>query len=213
MTPDPDRSLDLAVARLADATRAGDAVPAAVALGHERGSHGVGLGQALDDLEVVHRIVTSDEPPAPVVRAFADAWADAAITVLLGRGALDERTGLATIEFLATRLRDVARCGRSGEYRLALVRCGDGPRGRLGALLRLARVASELARSFPSAETPVGLPDGRIVAIIPLADAIAANLAAARLALRRVVGAERAELELLDLPGDEHAVTAFVRDL
>jgi len=208
-----DRSLDLAVARLAAATESGDPASAATALGRERGSHGVGLGQSLDDLEVVHRIVTSRDPTAAIVRAFADAWADAAVTVLLGRGAIDHRTGLATIEFLATRLHDLARTGESHERRLVLVRCAEQARGRLGALLCSTRVASELARSFPGAETPVGLADWRIAAIIPAADVIDANLAHARLVIGRLSGVELSGVEVLELPDRENAVQEFLRTL
>lgn len=210
---DADRSLDLAVAHLAAATASGDPAPAVAALAHQRGSHGIGLGQALDDLEVVHRIVTSSDPSAAIVRVFAHAWAEAAVTVLLGRGALDERTGLATIEFLATRLRDLARTGESPERRLVLVRCAEQARSRLGALLSSTRVASELARSFPGAETPVGLADWRIAAIVPAADVIDANLAHARLSISRLSGVELSGLEVLELPDRENAVREFLRGL
>lgn len=131
-----DRSLDLAVARLAAATQSGDPVSAATALGRERGTHGIGRGQSLDDLEVAHRIVTSADPTAAIVRAFADAWADAAVTVLLGRGAIDHRTGLATIEFLATRLRDLATTHERAGRTLILVRCVDRTTGRFSAIGR-----------------------------------------------------------------------------
>jgi len=209
----PDRSLDLAVAHFAAAAEAGDPSTAVTALGRERGSHGVGLGQSLDDLEVVHRIVTSTDPSAAIVRVFAHAWAEAAVTVLLGRGALDERTGLATLEYLATRLRDLARTGEHGGRRLVLVRCIEQTGGRLGALLRSTRIASELARSFPGAETPVGLADWRIAAIVPTADAIEANLAYARLAISRIAEVTLDRIEVLELPVREDAVREFVREL
>lgn len=213
VTGQPDRSLDLAAARLSAATEAGDPASAAIALGRERGSDGVGLGQALDDLEVVHRVVTSADPSAAIVRTFADAWAEAAVTVLLGRGAIDHRTGLATIEFLATRLRDLARTREHGERRLILVHCTEQPRGRLGALLRSTRIASELARAFPGAETPVGLTHWRIVAIVPTIEVLDANLVHARRAIGRIPDVELNGVEVLELPSGENAVRDFVRQL
>lgn len=208
-----DRGLDLAVARLSAASRAGDPAAAATALGRERGSDGVGLGQALDDLEVVHRVVTSADPSAAIVRAFTDAWAEAAITVLLGRGAIDHRTGLATIDFLATRLRDLARTGEHVERRIILVRCAEQLRGRLGALLRSTRIASELARSFPAAETPVGLTHWRSATIVPAGDAIDANLIYARRAIGRITDVELSGIVVVELPSEENAVWEFVRSL
>jgi len=213
MMENADRSLDLAVARLAAATESGDTAAAATALGRERGEHGIALGQALDDLEVVHRIVTSSDPTAAIVRVFADAWAEAAVTVLLGRGAIDHRTGLATIEFLATRLRDLARTGEHAGRRLVLVRCVDRATARFSALLRSTRIASELARSFPGAETPVGLGDWRIAAIVPVADAHDANLAYTRRAIDRIEGVELDGLVVLELPVREADVRDFVAGL
>jgi len=207
-----DRNLELAIARYAAAAERGAPADAAVALGAERGAAGVGIGPSLDDLETVHRLVLQEVPQAPVVRAFADAWAEAAIGELLGRGALDARTGLATIEFLATRLRDLARAGTSAERMLVVVECRERV-NRFAALLRAARIANELLASFPGAETPIGVSATRIVALVPEPAASDANLARARIAIGRVEGIGRGDVGTAPLPRDEGAVGAFVRGL
>ncbi|OJX62905.1 MAG: hypothetical protein BGO95_02155 [Micrococcales bacterium 73-13] len=205
------RDLDHAVAHFTAAAESDDLPLAAVVLGRTRGEHGVGIGPSLDDLEAVHRIVFGTDPAATLVRAFADAWAEGAIGALLARGALDHRTGLATVDYLATRLRDLARTGEAASRVLVLSAPPVPPVPRIAALIRSARVAQELAVSFPEAETPVGLDDRtRIAAIVPHDDALAANLARARIAIGTVDGVDRAELSALDLPVAESAVPPFL---
>lgn len=208
-----DRNLELAVTRYAAAAEHGDPAGAAVALGSERGAAGVGIGPSLDDLETVHRIVLQEHPGPPIVRAFADAWAEAALGALLSRGALDHRTGLATTDYLATRLRDLARSGGSRRCRLVVVDCRLPAAPRFAALLTSARVARELLASFPGAETPVGLDPARIAAVVPAGERLDADIARARLAIGRVEGVERAVVRIVAPPADADDVAAFLRGL
>jgi len=206
------RSLDSAIGLFTAALDAGDIAPAVEALGARRGEDGVGLAGSLDDLAAVHRIVVGDDPPAAVLRRFALSWSEAAHGAFVARGALDHRTGLATTDYLATRLRDLARSGECAGRRLVIAAGLDEAASRFGAMLRSARVARELAESFPHGETPIGLPRGRVAVIAPEDEAFAANLARARVAIRSLDAAETA-VELLELPGIEDTVTEFVTAL
>lgn len=207
------RSIDQAVARFAAAVESGDPSVAAAALGRVRGEHGVGIGPSLDDLQTVHRIVTGTDPPPVILRSFADAWAEAAIGILLTRGALDHHTGLATTDFLTTRLRDLARCGMSASHALVVADGPDTVPTRFAMLLRSVRVARELVVSFPEGETPVGTSGSRVAVIVPMRDDFDANLARARVMIGRVDGIEHGRVRVVELPEEESAVGAFVLDL
>lgn len=208
------RDLDRAVAQFAAAADSGDTSIAAVAIGRNRGEHGVGIGPSLDDLEAVHRIVLGTDPTSALVRAFADAWAEGAFGALLTRGALDQRTGLATVDYLATRLRDLARTGTTAEYLLVLTEPQAPPEPMLASFLRSAKVARELASSFPDGETPIGLGDGSTIAVIvPTGGAFAANVARASIAVGVIDGLRRAEIRTFELPASEDAVPGFISAL
>jgi len=207
-----DRNLELAVARLAAAIEAGDPLTAAVALGRERGDRGIAIALALEDLEAVHRIVTGEDPDAPLVRAFAEAWAEAAIAVLLARGALDRRTGLATPDYLATRLRDLARTGLAPGLGLVVADAGPGP-SRFAALIRSARVARALVESFPGAETPASVRESAVSVLVPRDEALEAGVARARLSILRIDGVTAAEVGWIALPEDETEVPRFLLGL
>jgi len=208
------RDLDRAVAQFTAAAESGDTLTAAIAIGRVRGEHGVAIGPSLDDLEAVHRIVLGTDPSSSLVRAFADAWAEGAFGAVLSRGALDHRTGLATVDFLLTRLRDLARTGAAAERVLVRIEPPVPPVPRLAAFLRSAKVARELSTSFPEAETPVGLRDGAtIVVIVPRSEALAANTVRAAIAIGVIDGPSRADVQHVDLPTDEAEVSAFVARL
>jgi hypothetical protein len=205
------RDLDRAVARFAAAVDEGDPDVAALAIGRMRGEYGVGISPSLDDLEAVHRIVLGTDPSFSLIRDYADAWAEGALGALLARGALDQRSGLATTDYLATRLRDLARTGGDAERVLVLSDPPVPPVPRLAAFLRSAKVARELSASFPEAETPVGIGDGaRIVAIVPRDDGFEAHLSRARIAVGVVDGVDRGEVAELPLPSDPALVGEFV---
>src|SRR5690606_14241246 len=105
---------------------------------------------------------------------------------------------------------------RSGEHMgrtLIVVRCVDRASARFSELLRSARIASELARAFPGTETPVGIADSRVVAVVPADDVIEANLVRARQAIGLIDGVELDELTTLELPSEEGDVQAYVAGL
>ncbi len=209
------RSLDTAIGLFSEALEAGDVAPAVDALGARRGEDGVALADSLEDLSTVHRIVAGDEPSGLVLRRFAVAWSEAAHGTFIARGALDHLTGLATADYLATRLRDLARTGECAGRRLVIADGPDRSTPRFRAMLRSARVARELAESFPQGETPIGLSLGRVAVIAPEDEAFLPNLIRARVALRAIDAAPAAEttVESFELPDVEDTVTEFVTGL
>jgi len=206
------RDLDAAIGRFTAALGAGRIASAVDALGVERGDDGIALADAFDDLETVHRAVTGDAPPSGLLRDFATAWSESAHGRFLARGALDHRSGLATTDFLATRLRDLARTGEHRHRRLVLITPAPPAASRLRGMLRDARLARALLDSFPLGETPVGLASGRIVLVAPPDDAFEANLVRARIAIRALDG-EAATVESEDLPATTDAVPGLLRRL
>ncbi len=204
------RRLDLAIAHYAAAAQRWELGSAASALGEEWGRSGIGIGAALDDLVRVHGTVLGEAPPAPLVRAFAESWADASIGVLLVRGALDQRTGLATTDYLATRLRDLARSAEASGRVLVIADCPSQAVTGVARELRMTRIAHELVESFLGAETPVGIGSSRIAIVAPRDDRIEADLARARVAVGRIAGFEHGEIGIADLPEDVAEVRRFV---
>lgn len=89
-------------------------LPACDRLGRARADAGVGLGEALDDLCALWRLLPAGAPPLPVVRAVAEAWADASLCHLATSTCEDPLTGLATAAYLRTRLAEVYREAERG---------------------------------------------------------------------------------------------------
>src|SRR5690606_24515605 len=116
-----DRDLSSAIARLTRGVEAGSTTPAVHWLGTRRGTDGVSLAASLDDLTTAVRVAAGLDPDPHELRAFALAWAEGALGALRTRGALDPETSLATREYLATRLRDLARLGVAPGSRLVVV--------------------------------------------------------------------------------------------
>ncbi len=210
-----DRDLSSAIALLARGLEAGDTHAAVQWLGTRRGEDGVGLAAAFDDLTTAYRVAAGLDPAGHELRDLAVAWAEGAIASVDRRGALDPVTGLATRDYLATRLRDLARLRRADAHRLLVI--GAGPSlYRLTVLLRAGRLAAELVGTFASAETPVQLSGGRIGALVAADDELAVGMAGLRRAIPRIDAASGApsavpaEIELLEPPSTAGAVSAFL---
>ncbi|GGS25281.1 MULTISPECIES: GGDEF domain-containing protein [Actinokineospora] len=89
-------------------------------LGRARARSGAGLDETLTDLAALHAVLEGttgrraavDATPAPLLRAVALAWADAAMGEFGAVAATENLTGLATPEYLRVRLGEVYRAGR-----------------------------------------------------------------------------------------------------
>ncbi|WP_231505154.1 hypothetical protein [Cellulomonas sp. URHE0023] len=86
-----------------------DTAVAAEELGRARGYDGVGIGETIDDLGALYRALGASEPPAHVIRALCEGWADAQAGALAFGTALDPESGLPTRQYLAIRLAETYR--------------------------------------------------------------------------------------------------------
>jgi len=205
-----DRDLSSAIALLTRGVEAADTRPAITWLGTRRGQDGVALADAFEDLTTAYRVAAGQDPDRQECQELAIAWAEGALSTLTTRGALDPVSGLATRDYLATRLRDLARLGHAARFRLLLVGGGPDPR-RLSAMLRAARIAAELLGSFERIETPAQLTGGRIGAVVRVDDGLEAGVAGMRRAIARIDGESAvATLDTHELPGTVDEVSAFL---
>lgn len=115
------------------------------ALGAARAEHGVGIGETLDDLTHLFRVLEDGPPPIEAVRALCEGWAAPGGPGFVATTCMDPESGLPTAEYLAVRLREaygVAR-RRGGtpeqDLRLLLV---DVARDGVAPWDRLARSAA-----------------------------------------------------------------------
>jgi len=212
-----DRDLSSAIAHLTRGVEAADTSAGVRWLGTRRGEDGVALADAFADLTTALRVASGLDPTDAEIRDLALAWSEGAFAALHRRGALDPATGLTTEDYLATRLRDLARHRRAPEHRLLLI--GAGPTThRLAVILRAGRLATEVLATFPEAETPARLSGDRIGAIIRDDAASPAGVAGLQRAVHRIdagtptgaVAHTRAEVRTLELPGMADEVTAFL---
>lgn len=143
-------------------------------LGEARARSGVGIGQSLDDLASFTHLAGWRSPPLELVRALAEGWADA------GRGretCQDPLTGLATAEYLRTRIGELYRAdggpSAASEHRLAVVAL-DPQIDPWRRAARLIVLGYELRRFFTRGESVCLLGRGRIAVITP--DAVGLDL-------------------------------------
>ncbi len=103
---------EAAVERLIDRQ---DVSPAAYRLGENRATAGVGIGETIDDLTALYRVVGIEAPPMPVLRALCDGWAEAMAAIQVGAGS-DAESGLSSRDYLVRRLKEIyGRAARLNE--------------------------------------------------------------------------------------------------
>jgi len=202
-----ERDLDAVISTLSAVIGSDGEHETAFTLGESLGTAGVAIADGLEDLSLAYRILLGVDAPPPITGAFSSGWVEGATGTLLSRGALDHMTGLATIDFLATRLRDLARLQIAPHVRLVALSCDTT------STLRLARLAFSLLGAIPNGETPVHLGDDRIGILVRLSQRFDADYALARISLGRELGVERAALEVIEVPTDVEKVSAFIRSL
>lgn len=215
-----------------------DLVPALRGLGRARAEAGAGLGETLQDLAALHAVLTvpdgrdgivsadPDAIPARLLRAIALAWSDVMVRQVTHAEVGDGLTGLATVAYLRTRLRELYREGDSGgtspdqKYGLVVV----GPRltdmsgwSRLAAMVLLADVLSTV---FDGGQTLATLGPSTLAVLAERDDRLPArlsrlrNLASVRLAVDpqlRTIG--EPSVWVADLPPTHAAACQLVTDL
>lgn len=136
------RVVDDVVAAVTHDVRVLDAVEA---LGVVRAEHGVGVGEAIDDLATLYRLLDDGDPPLHVIRTLCEGWASPAGQPLTPTTCLDPESGLPTLDYFAVRLAEeyatVRRRGGepSSELHLVLV---DVALGEISPWDRMARSAA-----------------------------------------------------------------------
>lgn len=191
-----------AVAAVAAAASSGrDDDDAASRLGRARGIAGVGIAEGLDDLDRLWVVLGDVGAPTRATRAFAQGWADA-VAAPASRPALDPSSGLATTAVLQIRLRDLERTNGATGAALVVVDVVDAALPRFARHLEVAGVGALLVDSFPSAESPVRLPNDRVAALVPRDGALDEGVIRLRRALeRRWSGRGEAAVIITALPG------------
>ena len=152
---------------------------AAEELGRARGYDGVGIGETIDDLGALYRALGATEPPASVVRALCEGWADAQAGALAFGTALDPESGLPTRQYLAIRLaetyRDAAlptqRARTSGDlgHHLVLVDVAAGDLDPFTRAARSAAVGAAMTTTYGEGH-PMATLGGGVFAVLARAD-------------------------------------------
>lgn len=134
--------VDDVVAAVTHDVRVHDAI---ASLGVARATHGVSLGEAIDDLSALYRTLDDADPPLDAVRALCEGWSSPAGTPFLPGAAMDPESGLPTLEYFAVRLAEeyaaVRRRGADPARELHLVLV-DVALGSISAWDRMARSAA-----------------------------------------------------------------------
>ncbi|WP_307802808.1 hypothetical protein [Cellulomonas dongxiuzhuiae] len=160
-----------------------DAAAAAFELGRARGEHGVGIGEALDDLVCLYRSTGRSMPPLDAVRALNEGWADAQAVLVTTGACVDAETGLPTQQYLSVRLAEAYLDAEQHDVDPALLHglaVVDVAAGHVTGLLRAARsaaVGAALREAFGSGHPMATLGGGVFVVLTRAADDVAARVA------------------------------------
>ncbi|UZN03881.1 hypothetical protein [Cellulomonas sp. S1-8] len=177
----------LAVAVLADA----DPSAAAWELGRARGEHGVGIGEALDDLVCLYRSTGRATPPMDAVRALNEGWSDAQAALVTTGACVDPETGLPTQQYLGVRLSEAYLEAEQDDvdpamlHRLAVV---DVAAGHVTGMMRAARsaaVGAALREAFGTGHPMATLGGGVFVVLTRTDDDVDARVADLRADIAR----------------------------
>ena len=169
----------LAVAVLDD----NDPSAAAWELGRARGEHGVGIGEALDDLVCLYRSTGRPMPPLDAVRALNEGWSDAQAELVTTGACVDPETGLPTRQYLAVRLAEAYRDAEQDDIDPALLHglaVVDVAAGYVTGLMRAARsaaVGAALREAFGSGHPMATLGGGVFAVLTRTSDDVDARIA------------------------------------
>lgn len=197
-----------------------DAGPALARLGDARARAGVGVAEALDDLEALFAAACGAEPPYGALRAYVEAYGDAALGTAEHDGCEDPLTGLATMPYLRARVveeyREAARDGALVARRAALVVVEISPDSgpALLATIEMIKVADVLRSVFSGGETCAALSRRRSAALVRRRETLprSVQLLQELLAARSVNGAT-ARSWVEGLPPHESGAVALLDEL
>lgn len=186
---------EAAVERLLDRQ---DVSPAAYRLGENRARAGVGIGETIDDLTALYRVVGVEAPPIAVTRALCDGWAEATAGVQVGADS-DAETGVSSRDYLVRRLKEIyARAARRAEcasdnVRLLVVDIAVDAVDPWQRIARNAAVGDVLTDIFGDGHPIARLNDGRFAVLVEPDEGVdaVARLKAEIIAVSRLLDMER----------------------
>jgi hypothetical protein len=182
---------------------------ACAGLGRSRARAGVGIAETIGDLAALFAVLDAGpwgpggEPPARLVGAIAEGWAEESVSQFAQGGCEDPLSGLATVPYLRTRLAEVYREAEHGgtspaeTHRLLVV----GLPRRPDPWRRLALpilVGRDLRAAFPGGETLSLAKPGPAIALVPARRDLPLRYARLR---RNIQAAFGTQIRMTPLPG------------
>ncbi len=194
-----------AVARAA--CRDGSLRGACARLGRARAQAGVGITEAMTDVAALYRALGEGTPPLDVMTSLAEGWADAGLARMSGAICEDPLTGLVSLAYLRTRLREVYREARQQgtcpqeTHRLVVVELPRRPDPwRRISLVIL--VGHDLRAAFPGGDTSSLDRPGPAIALVQVTDELAFRFTGLRRTIRAALGTEVRMIRLPARPED-----------
>jgi hypothetical protein len=189
------------------ACRDGNLRHACAMLGQARAGAGVGIAEALTDVAALFRVLGEAAPPLDVITSLAEGWADAGLARMSDAACEDPLTGLVSLAYLRTRLREVYRDAHqhgtcpSDTHRLVVV---DLPRrpDPWGRIALVILVGHDLRGAFPGGDTLSLSRPGPAIALVQVTDELPFRFAGLRRAVRAALGTEVRMIKLPDRPED-----------
>jgi hypothetical protein len=189
------------------ACRAGSLHQACTALGQARARAGVGIAEALTDVTALFRVLGAGTPPLGVITALTEGWADAGLACMSEAACEDPLTGLVSLAYLRTRLREVYRDAQQHgtcpevTHRLVVV---DLPRrpDPWGRITLVILVGHDLRAAFPGGDTLSLSRPGPAIALVQVTEELPFRFAGLRRAVRSALGTDVRMIKLPARPED-----------
>jgi hypothetical protein len=189
------------------ACRGGSLRPACTMLGRARARAGVGIAEALTDVAALFRVLGQGTAPLEVITSLAEGWADAGLARMSDATCEDPLTGLVSLAYLRTRLREVYRDAHARgtcpqvTHRLLVI---DLPRrpDPWGRIALVILVGHDLRAAFPGGDTLSLSRPGPAIALVQVTEELAFRFTGLRRAVRAALGTDVRMIRLPARPED-----------
>lgn len=199
-----------------------DAESAAAGLGAERGQRGVSLAEGLDDLSVLFDVISEADPPYAVTKSFAREWAEVTASGILNRASTDDLTGLATLDYLVVRVRELYAEAAAIEsavddaYCLVVVDSQEDGLAGWQRVMRTSFVSRVLRSVFHRGQPTAVFPSGNFAVIARRDDSLDEWIVRLRRQLQQNVESQHGSplsARIEPFPVSEHAAVDFLVQL